>query len=126
MSGINLSKEPMLRYCEFGVIFTRSACINQSGENEGLRNQKIICEEHAKRMNVKILQYFGGIKASGKNNVRSEIIRMHYFLERYPFIGRVLISSPDRLEGRRKEFKDLQQRLLKLNIDLTYCLPHKH
>lgn len=123
MGGINLSKEPMPRYCEFGVIFTRSACINLSGENEGLRNQKIICEDYAKRMNVKILQYFGGLKAAGKNNVRIEIIRMHYFLERYSFIGRVLISSPDRLEGRRKEFKDLQQRLIILDIDLNYCLP---
>ena len=87
-------------------------------------NQKRICEEHAKRMNVKILQYFGGIKATDKNKVRSEIIRMHYFLERYNFIGKVLLTRPNRIEGRFMENKDLQDRLLNLSIDLAYCLPY--
>lgn len=124
MSGINLSKEQRSRYCEFGVVFTRSASVDQAGENQALKNQKRICEEHAKRMNVKILQYFGGIKTNNKNNARSEIIRMHYFLEKHGFIVKVLLTTPDRLEGRLKEYKDLQDQLLNLSIELAYCLPY--
>ena len=125
MGGINLSNEPMPRYCEFGVIFTRSATINQGGENENLKNQKRICEEYAKQFNVKILQYFGGLKATDKNNVRSEIIRMHYFIEKHGFIGKVLLTTPDKLEGKLKEYKDLQNQLLNLSIELAYCLPYR-
>lgn len=123
MGGINLSKEPMPRYCEFGVIFTRSASIIQRGESENLINQKKDCEEYAKRRNIKILQYFGGLYAIGINETRSEIIRMQYFLEKNSFIGNILSTTPDRIEGRNKKNKDLCDQLLTLSIDLLYCPP---
>ena len=76
-------------------------------------------------LNVKILRYFGGLKATNNDNVRSEIIRMHYFIEKYGFMGQVLLTTPDRLEGRLKEYKDLQNQLLNLSIELVYCLPYE-
>ena len=63
MGGINLSKEPMPRYCEFGVIFTRSATIDQVGENENLQDQKRICEAYAKRFKCKNSKIFWWIKS---------------------------------------------------------------
>lgn len=121
MDGINLSQEPIPRYCEFGVIYTRLDVYEELEANESLQLQKTACLEFAKIRNIKIIRYFGGREIVDNNEIRKEVIRMHYFIKKYPFISSLIFTSTDRIVGRDNRNRDLYNGLMNLNIDICNC-----
>jgi hypothetical protein len=121
MGGINLSKEFRPKHCEFGVMFTRLDVYEELEANETIQLQKSTCLKYARLRNLKIIKYFGGRLITNNNEIRKEIIRMHYFIEKYPFISSISLTSTDRIVGRLNKNRDLYNRLLRLDIDLYHC-----
>lgn len=100
------------------VIYTRVSTKEQADNNASLSIQKKYCEQYAEKLELSVVQYFGGTHESAKSDDRKEFQKMLAFVRRNKDIACIIVYSFDRFSRTGASGVYIVEQLNKKGIDV--------
>lgn len=100
------------------VIYTRVSTKEQADNNASLSIQKKYCDLYASKLDLTVVEYFGGTHESAKSDERKEFQKMLAFVRRHKDIACIIVYSFDRFSRTGASGVYIVEQLNKRGIDV--------